>query len=69
MRKCARIEIDLDLDDLVYELNDIEKQYLISIFREDGDIRTSKYDKLSENKHLLTIEEEEIINKIISRFI
>lgn len=69
MRRSARIEIDLDLDDLVYELNDIEKQYLIKIFREDGDIETSEYDKLSENKHLLTIEEQEIINKIMSRFI
>lgn len=69
MRRSARIQIDLDLDDLVYELNDIEKQYLIKIFREDGDIETSEYDKLSENKHLLTIEEQEIINKIMSRFI
>lgn len=69
MRRCARIEIDLDLDDLVYELNAIEKQYLISIFKEDGDIKTSEYDKLSENKHLLTAEEKEIINKIMSRFI
>lgn len=69
MRRCARIEIDLDLDDLVYELNAIEKQYLISIFKEDGDIKKSEYDKLSENKHLLTVEEQEIINKIMSRFI
>ena len=69
MRRSARIQIDLDLDDLVYELNDIEKQYLIKIFREDGDIEASEYDKLSENKHLLTIEEQEIINKIMSRFI
>jgi hypothetical protein len=78
------ITVDIDIDDILWNLSDREKQKLVDKLYEDGffpeeiekkqnlsasnDDFEESLDKLRGKCHLLTLKEEQTINNIAKRF-
>jgi hypothetical protein len=78
------ISVNVDIDDLLWDLSDREKQYVVDELHADGFLPTEiekkqnlsasnddfeeSLDKLKGKCYLLTLEEEQTINNIAKRF-